>query len=62
MCPCSFDFIFLNSKLSSEKIKELFINFDTFDFRPPYLPRYVDMGDVLPNNLFLGCVEARHQI
>ena len=22
MCPCSFDFIFLNSKLSSEKIKE----------------------------------------
>ena len=23
MCPCSFNFIFLNSKLSSEKIKEL---------------------------------------
>ena len=34
MCPRSFDFIFLNSKLSFEKIKELFINFHTFDFRP----------------------------
>ena len=42
---CSFNFIFLNSKLSSEKIKELFINFQTFDFRPRYLPKYVDMGD-----------------
>ena len=27
MCPCSFNFIFLESKLSSEKIKELLINF-----------------------------------
>ena len=34
MCPRSFDFIFLNWKLSSEKIKELFIKFRTFDFRP----------------------------
>ena len=32
MCPCSFDFIFFNSKLSSEKIKELFINFHTLTF------------------------------
>ena len=62
MCPCSFDFIFLNSKLSSEKIKELFINFDTFDFRPRYLPKYVDMGDFPPKHFFLGCVEALHQI
>ena len=62
MCPCSFYFIFLNSKLSSEKIKELFINFHTFDFRPRYLPKYVDMGDFPPNDFFLGCVEALHQI
>ena len=34
MCPCSFDFSFLHSKLSSEKMKELFINCHTFDFRP----------------------------
>ena len=39
MCPCSFGFIFLDSKLSSKKIKELFINFHTFDFRPRYLPK-----------------------
>ena len=62
MCPCSFGFIFLNSKLSSKKIKELFINFHTFDFRPRYLPKYVDMGDFPPNDFFLGCVEALHQI
>ena len=62
MCPSSFDFNFLNSKLSSEKIKELFINFHTFDFRPPYLPKFVDMGDFPPNDFFLGCVEALHQI
>ena len=43
ICPFSLDFIFLNSKLSSEKIKELFINFHTFDIRPRYLPKYVDM-------------------
>ena len=61
-CPCSFDFIFLNSNLSSEKIKEVFINFHTFDFRPRYLPKYVDMEDFLPNDFFLGCVEALHQI
>ena len=58
MCPCSFN-IFLNSKLSSEKIKELLINFHTFDFRPRYLPKYVDFQ---PNDFFLGCVEALHQI
>ena len=107
MCPCSFDFSFLNSKLSSEKIKELFIacehglsfttycsqtvnmgssssplslfpfphcspwaclqvklfiNFRTFDFRPRYLPKYVDIRDFLPKDLFLRCVEALHQI
>ena len=62
MCPCWFGFIFLNSKLSSKKIKELFINFHTFDFRPRYLPKYVDMGDFPPNDFFLGCVEALHQI
>ena len=62
MCPCLFGFIFLNSKLSSKKIKELFINFHTFDFRPRYLPQYVDMGDFLPNDFFLGFVEAFHQI
>ena len=62
MCPCSFDFNFLNSKFSSEKIKELFINFHTFDFRPRYLPKYIDMGDFPPNDFFLGCVEALHQI
>ena len=52
LCPCSFGFIFLNSKLSSKKIKELFINFHTFDFRPQYLPKYVDMGDFPPNDFF----------
>ena len=62
MCPCSFNFTFLNSKLSSEKIKELFINFLTFDFRLRYLPKFVDMGDFPPNALFLWCVEALHQI
>ena len=62
MCPCSFGFIFLNSKLSSKKIKELFINFHTFDFRPQYLPKYVDMGDFPPNDFFLGFVKALHQI
>ena len=62
MCPCSFGFIFFNSKLSSKKIKELFINFHTFDFRPRCLPRYVDMGDFPPNDFFLGCIEALHQI
>ena len=62
MCPCSFNFIFLNSKLSSEKIKELFINFHTFDYRPRYLPKYVDMGYFPPNDFSLGCVEDLHQI
>ena len=62
MCPCSFDFIFLNSKLSSEKIKEFFINFHTFEFRPRYLLKYVDMGDFPPNDFFLEGVEALHQI
>ena len=62
MCPCSFGFISLNSKLSSKKIKELFINFHTFDFRPRYLPKYVDMGDSPPNDFFLGFVKALHQI
>ena len=62
MCPCSFGFIFLNSKLSSKKIKELFINFHTFAFRPRYLLKYVDMGDFPPDDFFLGCVEALHQI
>ena len=62
MCPCSFDFIFLNSKLSSEKIKELLINFHTVDFRPRYLSKYVDREDFPPNDVFLGCVEALHQI
>ena len=61
-CPCLFDFIFLNSKLFLEKIKELFINFHTFDFRTRYLPKYVDMGDFPPNDFFLGYVEALHQI
>ena len=62
MCPCSFGFIFLNPKLSSEKIKELFINFHTFDFRPRYLPKHVEMGDFVPNDFFLGSVKALHQI
>ena len=62
MCPCSFGFISLNSKLSSKKVKELFINFHTFDFRPRYLPKYVDMGDFPPTDFFLGCVEPLHQI
>ena len=51
ICLCSFDFIFLSSKLSSEKIKELFIYFHTFDFRPRYFPKYVDMED-FPTNDF----------
>ena len=55
MYPCLFNF-FLNSKLSSEKIKQLFINFHTFDFRPQYLPKYVNMGDYKSNDFFLGCV------
>ena len=50
-------FYFLNSKLSSKKIKELFINFQTFDFRPRYLPKCVDMGDLPPNDFFLGFVK-----
>ena len=62
MRPCLFGVIFLNSKLSSKKIKELFINFHTFDFRPRYLPKYVDMGDFPPNDFFLGFVKALHQI
>ena len=63
MCQsCSFGFIFLNSTLASKKIKELLISFHTFDFRPRYLPKYVDMGDFPPNNFFLGCVGALHQI
>ena len=37
MCPCLFGFIFLNSKLSSKKIKENCL----FDFRLRYLPNYV---------------------
>ena len=52
MCPCLFDFIFLNSKLASDKIQELFINFHSFDFRPQYLPKYVDMGEFSQNNCF----------
>ena len=55
-------FYFLNSKPSSKKIKELFINFHTFDFRPRYLPKYVDMGDFPPKDFFLGFVKALHQI
>ena len=62
MCPCSLDFIFLNSKLSSGKIKELFVIFRTFDFRPRCLPKYVDVGNLPPNQFFLGYVEALHQI
>ena len=62
VCPCSFDFIFLNSKFPSEKVKELFINFYTFDFRPRYLLKYANMGDFPPKNFFLGCVEALHQM
>ena len=50
MCPCSFDYVFLNSK----KIKKLFVNFHTFDFRHRYLPKYVAMGDFPPNDFFLG--------
>ena len=62
MCQCSFDFIFLNSKLSFDKIRDLFIKFHTFDFRPRYLPKYVDMRDFPANNFFLGCIDALHQI
>ena len=62
MCPCSFSFIFLNSNLSSKKIKELFINFQTFEFRPRYLPKYVDMEDFPSNDFLLGFVNALHQI
>ena len=61
ICPCSFR-LFFYTKASSKKIKELFINFHTFDFRPRYLPKYVHMGDFPPNDFFLGCVEALHQI
>ena len=62
MCPCLFDFIFFNSNVFFEKIKELFINFHTFDFRPRYLAKYVHMGDFPPNDFFLECAEALHQI
>ena len=62
MSPCSFNFIFFNQKLSSEKIKELFINFHTFDFPPRYLTKYFDMEDFPPDKFFLGCIEALHQI
>ena len=62
LCMCMFNIIFLNSKLSSEKIKKLLINFQTFDFRPQYLPKYVDMGDFPPNDFFLWCAEAFDKI
>ena len=64
MCPFSFNFFFfLNSKPSSEKIKELFINFHTFhNFLPRYLLKYVDMRDFPPSDFLLGCVEALYQI
>ena len=52
------EFISFNSKLSSEKIKELFINFNTFEFQPRYFPKYVDMGDFPPKDFSLECVEA----
>ena len=61
MCPCSFGFFFY-LKFSSEKIKELFINFHTFDFRPLCLLKYVDRRDFPPNDFFLACVEALHKI
>ena len=54
MCPCSFYFIYLNSKPSSVKLLKLFVNFHTFDFQPQYLPKYVDMGDFSQNNFFMG--------
>ena len=55
--------LFFNSNLSSEKIKELLIDFHFhFDFRPRYLSKYVDMGDFPPNDFFLGCVKALDQI
>ena len=55
-------FIFLNSKLFYEKIKELLTNFHTFDFLPRYLPKYIDMRDFPPNNIFFWRIEAFHQI
>ena len=61
--PCLFNFIFLNSKVSSEKIKELFINFHTFDFRRRYLPKhYVDMGDFPPNDFSWGVYFTKYQL
>ena len=62
MCPCSVGFIVLNSKLSSKKIKELFIHFHTFDFRHGYLPKYVDTRDFPPKDFSLGFVKALHQM
>ena len=52
-------FLILNP--SSEKIKELLINFHTF-FQPRYLPKYVSIGAFPPNDFFLECVETLHQI
>ena len=37
-CPCSFGFIFFKLELSYKKIKELFINLHTFDFRLDIFP------------------------
>ena len=53
-------FIFVNSKLSSAKIKQSFINFHTFlTFDLDVFP---DMADFPPDDFFLECVEALHQI
>ena len=51
ICPCSFGLVFLNLKLSSKKLKESFINFPTFYFRPRYL---TSIWEISHQTIFLG--------
>ena len=60
MCPCSFNYIFLNSKLSSEEIKELFIIFIPLKFDLDIFPDTAIFEISHKNDFFLGCVEALH--
>ena len=62
MCPSWFNFIFFNSKLSSEKIKELLINFHTLTFDLDIFPNTSIWEISEPKEFFLGGVGALPQI
>ena len=61
MCPCSFDFIFLNSKHSSEKLKNCSLIFRPLTFDLDIFPN-TSKWDSSHQTIILGCVEALHQI